>query len=281
MCEFCHKHGEGKKWYLQAKNYSEDLLSDLRRRNFIKRIIGDPEYLDKSVKKIGEISRAPGLVRRALGRAVTNRLKRDHFGQVVPIEEIERIFGFVSSVARFTCLCRHISAGVEYRCCYGLSISPKGGEFLKIMREIDAGYLNGPDTIGIESVSKEETLAALRDHEQSGLCHTVWSFVTPFIGAICNCDQKDCLAMRVSISYGVPAMFRAEFVAEVAPDLCTGCRECINVCQFGALEYNLAQDKVSVDPSRCYGCGVCRSVCVNDAISLSDRISVPIAAKIW
>ncbi len=35
MCQFCIKHGEGKKWYLQAKNYAEDLLSDLRRRNFI------------------------------------------------------------------------------------------------------------------------------------------------------------------------------------------------------------------------------------------------------
>ena len=26
MCEFCHKHGEGKKWYLQAQNYAEDRL---------------------------------------------------------------------------------------------------------------------------------------------------------------------------------------------------------------------------------------------------------------
>ena len=32
MCEFCLKHGEGEKWYLQAKNYSEDLMSDLRPR---------------------------------------------------------------------------------------------------------------------------------------------------------------------------------------------------------------------------------------------------------
>ena len=42
MCEFCHKHGEGKKWYLQAKNYSEDLLSDLRRREFITNCIPHP-----------------------------------------------------------------------------------------------------------------------------------------------------------------------------------------------------------------------------------------------
>ena len=26
MCQFCTKHGEGKKWYLQMKNYSDELL---------------------------------------------------------------------------------------------------------------------------------------------------------------------------------------------------------------------------------------------------------------
>ncbi len=35
MCEFCLQHGEGQKWYLQAKNYSQDLLSDAHRRKFI------------------------------------------------------------------------------------------------------------------------------------------------------------------------------------------------------------------------------------------------------
>jgi hypothetical protein len=35
MREFCHQHGEGKKWYLRTENYSEDLLNDVRRRNFI------------------------------------------------------------------------------------------------------------------------------------------------------------------------------------------------------------------------------------------------------
>ena len=38
MCEFCLKHGEGEKWYLQAKNYSEDLLSDLRRLKFLEQL---------------------------------------------------------------------------------------------------------------------------------------------------------------------------------------------------------------------------------------------------
>jgi hypothetical protein len=45
MCEFCLKHGEGKKWYLQAKNYSDDLLSDVRRRRFIESFFTDTERL--------------------------------------------------------------------------------------------------------------------------------------------------------------------------------------------------------------------------------------------
>ena len=32
MCEFCTQHGEGKKWYLQAKNYSQELLNEERKR---------------------------------------------------------------------------------------------------------------------------------------------------------------------------------------------------------------------------------------------------------
>jgi hypothetical protein len=35
MCEFCTKHGDGQVWYKNAANYSNDLLSDLRRRAFI------------------------------------------------------------------------------------------------------------------------------------------------------------------------------------------------------------------------------------------------------
>ena len=59
MCEFCHKHGEGKKWYLQAQNYSEDLLSDLRRRNFIADFFAHPEELSQTMTKLERLDRAP------------------------------------------------------------------------------------------------------------------------------------------------------------------------------------------------------------------------------
>jgi hypothetical protein len=66
MCEFCLKHGEGKKWYLQAANYSEDLLSDMRRRNFIQQFFGDLDALSRQVARLDDLDKAPGFVRRVI-----------------------------------------------------------------------------------------------------------------------------------------------------------------------------------------------------------------------
>jgi heterodisulfide reductase subunit A-like polyferredoxin len=121
----------------------------------------------------------------------------------------------------------------------------------------------------------------LREHEKEGLCHTVWTFIAPFIGGFCNCDRSDCLAMRSTVTYRMPVMFRAEYVAEVNPELCNGCRQCMRVCQFGAISYSAAQKKVLIDPRQCYGCGICRASCTKDAILLHDRSTIPVAATIW
>ena len=65
-------------------------------------------------------------------------------------------------------------------------------------------------------------------------------------------------------------MFRGESVAQVDPDLCVGCRECLRLCQFGALTYSAANQKAVVDQRWCYGCGVCRATCKKEAIRLEE-----------
>jgi hypothetical protein len=105
MCDFCHKHGEGRKWYLEANNYAEDLLSDLRRRDMIKHFFRDPRRQKRGVDSLDRLDRAPGFVRRALTGSLVRRQKRSHYGQVVPIEDVERILGFVTSVTRVACFC--------------------------------------------------------------------------------------------------------------------------------------------------------------------------------
>jgi ferredoxin len=281
MCEFCVKHGDGKKWYLEAKNYSEDLLSDLRRRKFIEHFCSDLDVLRIAGERFDRFTSYPVFMRWFFRWAITRYARIKHHGQVIPIEDVERIFAMTNSIVRLPCICRHITTGTEKRYCYALSMGPRGGKLLEIMTGLDTSFLRGPDTRGLENLSRDAALAAVREHELEGLCHSVWTFFTPFIGAICNCDRTDCLAMKAAVTSEIPIMYRAEYVAEVAVDACTGCRKCMQVCQFGALSYRAGAKKVSIDPARCFGCGICRSVCSANALQLSPRQTVPAAAILW
>ncbi|MHC4251167.1 MAG: 4Fe-4S dicluster domain-containing protein [Planctomycetota bacterium] len=281
MCEFCHKHGEGKKWYLNAKNYSLDLASDIHRRKYVAEFLSHIESVRRADGRLARLDRAPSFVRRVVSWIGARRMKSRHYGQVVPIEDIERILGFTNSVVRLACMCRHASRGVDGRYCYGVSMAPDAGPIFDIAREIGADYLGGPELTGMERLTREEALEQMRSYEREGLSHSVWTFITPFIGGICNCDRADCLAMRATVTHAFPVMFRAEYVGVVDSELCTGCRSCMRACQFGAFGSSAARRKVEIDAAKCFGCGVCRAACRKGAIRLVDRASVDRARGRW
>lgn len=282
MCEFCHKHGEGRKWYLEASNYSEDMLSDVRRRRFLERFVRDPGSLFGKTHYLDRIAKLPRVLRSAIFRAATGAMKKVHYGQVVPLEEIRQIFGFVNSIVRVACVCRHYTqGGGEKRYCYGISMAPNGGELGGIFRGAAGDPRSGPYASGLEELTAEQAVEALEDHEKQGMCHTVWTFHTPFICGICNCDREGCLAVRSVTRQGLPAMFRAEHVAVTSRDACSSCMQCQKVCQFDAITFSSADRKATIDPLRCFGCGICRSVCSRNAIRLVGRSTVPAAAGLW
>lgn len=283
MCEFCLKHGEGEKWYLQAKNYSEDMLSDLRRLKFLEQF-ANPDALQREMLKMdtlfGRVRKMPWFIRSLFSRIMTGQLKKVHFGQVVPLEDIEQIFELTNSIVRVACVCRQATLGEEKRFCYGISMGPNGGKLLEVFRAVEEKFTGGVDDSRFEMLTREQVLAAFREHELEGLCHTVWTFQTPFIGGICNCDRTDCLAMRGIFTHDVPVIFRAEYVAKIDAEACSGCRQCMRLCQFAALGYSAGTKKVVVDQTRCYGCGICRSVCATGAIGIGERSESPVA-NLW
>jgi ferredoxin len=170
---------------------------------------------------------------------------------------------------RLPCVCRQLTTGrADARYCYGLNFD----------QELHASL---DDRFSLEILSVDEAIASIRKHDQEGLIHSVWTFKTPYIGGLCNCDQ-DCMAYRVTHSRAdYPVMFRAEYVAKVEPEGCNGCKVCLRQCQFGAMRYSAANKKVLIDPRACYGCGVCRAACKKNAISMHSRSLDPIAAGIW
>jgi Pyruvate/2-oxoacid:ferredoxin oxidoreductase delta subunit len=130
-------------------------------------------------------------------------------------------------------------------------------------------------------MSKTDALARMRESEAEGNCHTVWTFVTPFLAGICNCSLPSCYAMKTTVGHKTPVFFKGEYVARVDEDKCSGCGQCVKLCSFEAFKPRKKKEKAEVDALECYGCGICRSACVKDAITLVDRAAVPAAASLW
>ncbi len=275
MCEFCTRHGEGKVWYLQMKNYSRELQNakltpeQQKATGFQTR----PQWLDAFYRGFslgeGRADRRPELPRTP--QEAVRRSMIVHFGQVIPLKDVEEVLDMMTSITRIPCGCRIQSTGkADKRYCFGLGYDPAN-----VMG-------NYPDSSsGLEVLEREEARKIFREFDRQGLIHSIWTGVTPFVIGICNCDH-DCLAYRYSIARGGPdAFFRAEYFCEANVDLCTGCRSCMKQCQFAALFHSHQLGKVYIDPQRCYGCGLCMAACPKKAISLLPRKGHPVAGKLW
>jgi len=262
LCEFCTKHGEGKKWYEIMEHYSMELLKDPGRKAYIEQFVSN--IRNNSMNNFGKLqwvkNKAP-LAHRFIKKIVTAHLKKYHFGQVIPIEDAESIVENVQSITRIPCICRSVTAGKNNaRYCLLLGIAPTG-------LNIDWPELKTSFEVLVPADAKK----ILRVFDRQGLVHSIWTFKTPFIGAICNCD-RDCLAYKYQISADLTdIMFKSEYVAQIDRDLCIGCRSCMSFCQFGAVEYSIADGKCHINPHKCYGCGVCRNACKKQAIKLTDK----------
>lgn len=268
MCQFCTKHGEGKKWYLQAKNYAEELWHLKGRRKYADNFFRDFENMATGISKIDKTS-PNSTVGKLIRRLVENRMRKDHCGQIVPIEDVEQILQMSNSITRIACVCRMATRGRELRYCFGLTAP------IKEVANLYPDYANG-----LETLTKEEALDLIRSFEHDGMTHSVWTFKTPYIGGLCNCD-RDCLAYRTLKHNDLKIMFKSEYIASIDLDLCNGCRNCMRQCQFDAISYSASLKRCTVDIRKCYGCGICRATCSRDAISLTSRINVPTVKNNW
>jgi Pyruvate/2-oxoacid:ferredoxin oxidoreductase delta subunit len=197
-------------------------------------------------------------------RLKSRELQGIHFGQVVPIEDVAAILSITGQVVRLPCVCRTVLEKKEEAVCYLIAASP---DRLGLRELIGRREEAAPFVAGMEGVSPEAALAQMTALEDQGAIHTVWTFITPFIGAICNCDPTGCLAVNFT-RRGLALYFPGEERATVDAARCTGCGSCLDVCQFSALSLG-AQERAVVDAARCHGCGICRRRCPEEALALT------------
>ncbi|UCF28299.1 MAG: 4Fe-4S binding protein [Chloroflexota bacterium] len=116
-------------------------------------------------------------------------------------------------------------------------------------------------------IDSEGAVEILRAEEERGHVHHAF-FKDAMFGrfyAICNCCACCCGAMGAN-RRGTPMLASSGYVSMVDEDLCIGCGDCNDYCQFFALSVN--NGYATIDQSICMGCGVCVTHCPQDALTL-------------
>jgi NAD-dependent dihydropyrimidine dehydrogenase PreA subunit len=129
-------------------------------------------------------------------------------------------------------------------------------------------------------ITSEEAREILHAENQRGHVHHAF-FKDAMLGrfyAICNCCACCCGAMQAH-QRGTPMLASSGYLSKVDRELCIGCGDCTETCQFGAL--SIQNCLVVVDEQACMGCGVCVSKCAQGALTLELEPSKGVPLEIY
>jgi len=122
-------------------------------------------------------------------------------------------------------------------------------------------------------ISYEEALAISDNAERAGLVHNTPGNSASLSGVICHCCNDCCSTFEPALHSGKvnqvadPSRYRPR----VEPDLCQGCRQCVQRCPFGAIEMdaipNSKKSRAKIIAEKCLGCGACVLGCKQTALT--------------
>ena len=306
MCHFCITHGsDGGRWYELARNYAAKMYKfqkeearkksadyiEKKRAEIIKlredglvADSGDGWYFDNK----GEFTIMPGaridldIMLSDLAQDVINArhlsldtlpqvkqksksfMDKYHTMQVVSYEEAQQVMDMAWPIGLMECICRRERRGMyndpKAHTCFALGVG-----LYK--------YERWPETFrGLTFLSVKEAKQRLEALHRKGCVHALTTFYTPYIGGLCSCEYPTCLGIRGRVDYKLDGIFyKGHEVAIPKMDQCTGCGDCVQYCQFGALSVSRSRNKLTVNMQKCYGCGQCAEHCPNSAIRMQAR----------
>ncbi|TFG21013.1 MAG: 4Fe-4S dicluster domain-containing protein [Promethearchaeota archaeon] len=284
MCDHCLKHGTAGKWYLNAENYSKELAEELNLKEFfleqyknfeamqVRKIAGlDGVGLGYKIKMpiIGRITKHFAEKMLHSQKPKHNPFRAEgHIGQVIPLHDATSILEHCvdeDSIILKYCMCRFMHQNVKEACCINFGIMSEVIDKLpRFKPEKDKFH-----------ISKDEAIAKFKSFHEKGYIGTIWYGMYPYISNLCACATPACAGIRPRVEFDIKTVFKAEYVAQIDPDNCQGCKSCINACKFDAIHFNEKEKVSEVDLQKCYGCGVCIQRCKFDALILRDRKAIP------
>jgi NAD-dependent dihydropyrimidine dehydrogenase PreA subunit len=194
--------------------------------------------------------------------------------QVVPLEHADRVLELCSPIGLMACICRKGVRAIDERNEMEYTCMGMGAGMLKWERWPER-YKGGVKFVNIDEAKEWN-----HEMDRRGFCHILMLFGAPFIGGFCQCDYPDCGAVRNGVDFGIGCL-KSHFVAMVDYEKCNGCGICAQRCQWGALKYEVTNEKPNIDIFKCYGCGLCETGCPTGAIHLVERKDLPTVSEVW
>jgi electron transport complex protein RnfB len=246
---------------LQTDNMDETLASlfeDYYRQAFAKMTSVEPKF--HRVIPVGE--------------TIRNDMSIEPYESAATIIENAKAWGVTH------CICRQQKKLIGDPCDHPV-------EVCMTFNQRPGAYDNNPV---IRALTKEEAYETLKFAADSGLVHSVSnnkdsdSYISHYI---CNCCTCSCGILRGMAETGVSNVIaRSAFLITVDQDLCVGCENCIEYCQFDALSMNAEDIFIQINKVKCIGCGVCVHQCPDEALTLVRRpkdeiINVPATHNDW
>jgi NAD-dependent dihydropyrimidine dehydrogenase PreA subunit len=272
MCKWCTEHGRGRKWYLELKNYQDEVIrEDPHYKEFLKEFFASIEQnvavgLKNLILGLGDVQ-SSATSRKAIETYWTTR----YSVQVVSLKDAFGVIDNASNLAMVPCACRRMFRGMpDERTCMGIGVA------LEIMKEWP-DYTRGD----IDYVSKEEAKEITKKADADGYVHNIGA-VGPYIFILCQCEYPTCIAFKLRRQYELDFLVRkGHEVAAVDLKKCNGCGKCLKRCPFGAITFSPILNQVVIDGKQCFGCGLCSSPCESRAIALISRESFPTLREEW
>lgn len=283
MCDHCLKHGTAGKWYLNAKNYSNEIVEEYNLQEFLLEQYKNFEQI--AVRKIAGfngVGLGYKLQMPIIGRIVkhlaeqmlhstkppTNPFKAEgHIGQVVPLDDAIAILEHcaVEPIIQKYCMCRYMHRGEKDACCINFGVMSEIIDKLPRFIPVDEKF----------QLTREEAIERFKEHNEKGYIGTIWYGPYPYINNLCSCANPECAGIRPRLDFGINSIYKAEYVVDIKSDLCTGCKSCIAKCQFDAINFDPIRNQSVINKSKCFGCGVCLHACRYDAIGIHPRKDFP------
>ncbi len=180
---------------------------------------------------------------------------------VTPYDDVREIIKAASPVAVIPCSCRRQSQRKDI----AVNVCTMFGRGAEYAVTRGAGW----------PLSYEEALKVIDQTEEDGEVHTLNNKRSLKNGVLCHCDRDSCILWAPLLQHGVPlekSLAKSRFEAVVDQPLCSGCKICVDRCQFDAIEMvkpdGSKKGKAVVDTEKCWGCGMCVIKCQRKALSM-------------